>query len=179
MEATTTEFEMTTDLRITLKRKLPALKRLFAKNPLILAVWLFGSQADGTATRDSDIDFGVLYARAVTLDEHLTLEAAMDEILQSGDFDVVDAARVDLRLRHRIISGKLLYERDPVRVADFVEEILRLYPDYFYDWKRFNQDYFEGMRQDYARFRPRQNRRTSQNHQSKSTPTRRRARARD
>ncbi len=46
------------DLRLTLKRKLPALKRLFARNPLVLGVWLFGSQADGTAHAGSDIDFG-------------------------------------------------------------------------------------------------------------------------
>ncbi len=154
---------MKPDLRLVLKRKLPALKRLFAKNPLVVGVWLFGSQADGTATRESDIDLGVLFARQVTLDEHLTLEAAIDEILQSGDFDVVDAQRVDLRMKHRIISGKLLYDHDAVRVSDFIERVLREYPDYYYYWKRFNEGYFEGMRQDYARFRPRQNRGTPQN----------------
>lgn len=154
---------MTTDLRVTLKRKKAALKRLFAKNPLVVGVWLFGSQADGTATRESDIDLGVLFARQVTLDEHLTLEATIDEILQSGDFDLVDAQRVDLRMKHCIISGKLLYARDAIRVSDFIEQVLRLYPDYYYYWQRFNKDYFEGMRQEYARFRPRQNRGTPQN----------------
>jgi len=154
---------MTTDLRVTLKRKKAALKRLFAKNPLVVGVWLFGSQADGTATAQSDIDLGVLFAREVTLDEHLTLEATIDEILQSGDFDLVDAQRVDLRMKHRIISGKLLYARDAIRVSDFIEQVLRLYPDYYYYWQRFNKDYFEGIRQEYARFRPRQNRGTPQN----------------
>lgn len=154
---------MKPDLRVALKRKLPALKRLFAKNPLVDAVWLFGSQADGTATRESDIDIGVLFAHAVTLDEHLTLEAAMDEILLSGDFDVVDVQGVNLRMKHEIISGKLLYERDTVRVSDFIEEILRTYPDYAYYLRLFNEDYFEGMRQKYARFQPRTNRRTSKN----------------
>ncbi|RIK27277.1 MAG: hypothetical protein DCC52_09485 [Chloroflexi bacterium] len=138
------------DLRLALKRKLPALKRLFANNPLVMGVWLFGSQADGTATRESDIDFGVLFAREVTLDEHLTLEAAMDEILRNGDFDVVDVQRVDLRMKHRVISGKLLYERDGIQVSDFVEQVLRLY---------------------------RPNRRASENNQRKSASPRRRARA--
>lgn len=168
---------MKPDLRLVFKRKLPALKRLFASNPLVLGVWLFGSQADGTATRESDIDLGVLFARDVTLDEHLTLEAAIDEILQSGDFDMVDVQRVDLRMKHRVISGKLLYERDGIRVSDFVEQVLRLYPDYYFYWKRFNQDYFEGMRREYARFRPRPNRRASENNQRKSASPRRRARA--
>jgi len=42
-------------MRVTL-RKLGKLKKLFATDPSVLAVFRFGSQAEDTATRRSDID---------------------------------------------------------------------------------------------------------------------------
>jgi predicted nucleotidyltransferase len=47
---------MKPNLGAVLKRKLPALKRLFENAPRVLGVWPFGSQADGTATPYSDSD---------------------------------------------------------------------------------------------------------------------------
>lgn len=163
---------MKPDLRLMWKRKLPALKRLFAKNPLVMGVWLFGSQADGTATRDSDIDFGVLFAREVTLDEHLTLEAAMDEILQSGNFDLVDVSRVNLRMRAQAVTGRVVYERDYARVSDFIEKTLIAYQDYKLFLERYHEDYFAGLRKDYARFKPRTPKYTARNDRRKSTTIR-------
>lgn len=161
-----------------LKRKLPTLKRFFASDSRVLGVWLFGSQVDGYATPWSDIDFGVLFARELTLDEQLGFEVKVCEILGTDNVDVVDLRRVKLPLRHRALSGKLFYERDYVRVSDFIEETLIEYPDYAYMLERFNEDYFEGMRQDYARFRQEPNRRSLQDNRKQSKATRRRARAR-
>lgn len=166
------------NLSATLKRKLPALKRFFASDSRVLGVWLFGSQVDGYATPWSDIDFGVLFARALTLDEQLGFEVKVCEILGTDKVDVVDLSRVKLPLRHRALSGKLLFERDYVRVSDFIEETLIEYPDYAYRLERFNEDYFEGMRQAYARFRHEPNRQSPQDNRKQSKATRRRARAR-
>jgi predicted nucleotidyltransferase len=167
---------MQKDLRVTLKRKLPALKRLFANDPRVLGVWLFGSQAEGTATRYSDIDLGVLFMREVTLDEHLTLEAAIDAILGSGDFDVVDVQRVKLPLCARIVTGKVLYERDYAQVSDFIERTLIAYQDYALFLARYYKDYFEGMRKDYVRFRPQTPQRTARSYGGKSAAARNTAR---
>ncbi len=39
----------------------PSQKKFFASDPRVLAVFLFGSRADGTATPRSDIDLAVLF----------------------------------------------------------------------------------------------------------------------
>ncbi|MDE3091671.1 MAG: nucleotidyltransferase domain-containing protein [Chloroflexota bacterium] len=137
---------------------MPALKKLFASDPRVLGVWLFGSQADGTATARSDIDLAVLFDRDMTLDEELTFQVAVcDTIGAYDDVDIVNLNRAALLLQRRAIAGELVYERDYARVSDFVERILIEYPDYGRFLDRFNTDYLEGMRQDYARFRYQKN----------------------
>jgi len=120
---------MERNLRV-LKQKMAALRRLFASDPRVLGVFLFGSQADGTATPRSDIDLAVLFARELTLREELTFESAMSNELGTDAIDVVNLNRANLLLRFRAISGKLLYARDQVRVADFIEDTLIAYRDF-------------------------------------------------
>ncbi len=151
---------MKRNLSRVLKQKMPALKKFFASDPRVLGVWLFGSQADGTATPRSDIDLAVLFDRELDTMEQLGFEVAVTEILNIDDVDVVNLNRVSLLFKHRAIEGKLLYERDYVRVSDFIERTLIEYPDYAWFLDRFNADYSEGMRKDYGRFRYHKNHRT-------------------
>lgn len=97
---------MQRDLRAVLKRKLPELKRLFQRESHVVGVWLFGSQADGTATEYSDIDLGVLFDRELTWSEQIGFEVAVCDILGTQDVDVVDVNRVKLRMRFRVLVGK-------------------------------------------------------------------------
>ena len=117
--------------KLLLKRKLPKLKKLFASDPRVLAVFLFGSQADGTATARSDIDLAVLFDRELGLDEELTFEVAVCDTLGAyDDVDIMNLNRAPLTFRYRAVAGKLLYERDFVRVADFIEQTLVERRDY-------------------------------------------------
>ncbi len=115
---------------LILQRKLPALKRLFEDDPRVLGVWLFGSQADGTATSRSDIDLGVLFDRELTFKEELAFEVVVSEMLGIDDVDVLDVRRANLLFRFRVIAGELLYERDYERVSDFIERTLIEYRDF-------------------------------------------------
>ncbi len=164
------------DLSLVLKRKLPALKRLFESDPRVLAVWLFGSQADETAGPNSDIDLGVWFDRELTLDEQLTFEVSTSETLGTDAVDVVNLFHAKLPIRSRAIRGKLLYEKDSVRVSDFIERTLIEYPDYALFLKQFDEDYFAGLRKDYARFKPRKNQRTSTGYRRESGKARNTAR---
>lgn len=74
---------MRRNLPRVLKQKMSELKKLFARDPRVLGVWLLGSQADGTATPRSDIDFAVLagnllyerdYARVSDFVERILIE---------------------------------------------------------------------------------------------------------
>ncbi len=113
-----------------LKQKLPQLKKIFARDPRVLAVFLFGSQADGTATPRSDIDLAVLFDREIDFKEELAFDVGVSLILRTHDVDVVNLNRASLLLRFRAIAGRLLYERDFVRVADFIEQTMIEYRDF-------------------------------------------------
>jgi predicted nucleotidyltransferase len=121
---------MNRNLSRGLKQKTTALKRLCARDPRVLGVFLFGSQADGTASPRSDIDLAVLFERDLDLREELTFESAVSLALGTDDLDVVNLNRANLLLRFRAIAGKLLYARDETRVADFTEDTLIAYRDF-------------------------------------------------
>jgi len=146
---------MKKNLTRVLKQKLPKLKKFLASDPRVLAVFLFGSQVDGYATPRSDIDLAVLFDRDLTLNEELAFEVAVcDTLGRYDDVDIVNLNRASLSIRFQAISGKLLYERDQSQVSDFIEQILKEYPDFRVSKDRFDKDYFESMRQDYAHFQP-------------------------
>ena len=100
-----------------------ALRELLASRPEpFLAVYLFGSQARGTATERSDVDLAVLYAEApapglegLPLDLEADLERAVGlpvqiVVLNGGPPDLV----------HRVLrDGSLLIDRDPGRRIRF------------------------------------------------------------
>ncbi len=113
-----------------LEAKTIALKKLVARDPRVLGVFLFGSQADGSATSRSDIDLAVLFDRDLSLKEELALEVAMSNALGADNLDVLNLNRANLLLRFRAISGQLLYVRDEERVADFVERTLIEHRDF-------------------------------------------------
>ena len=132
---------METELSAALQEKLNALTPLFDNDQRVLGVWLFGSQSDGTATEQSDIDLAVLFDRELNFDEELAFEVAVSEALKTDDVDVLNLNWANLRMRFRGIAGKLLYERDFVRVADFVEETLIEQRDFYPRAQSMLRDY--------------------------------------
>ncbi|MDE3088424.1 MAG: nucleotidyltransferase domain-containing protein [Chloroflexota bacterium] len=133
---------MKRNLARVLKQKLPALKRLFASDQRVLGVFLFGSQADGSATPRSDVDLAVLFDRDLEFKEELAFEVAISNVLHTDDVDVVNLNRASLAFRFRAISGKLLYERDRVRVSDFVERTMIEHRDFEPRAQAAIRDYF-------------------------------------
>ncbi len=133
---------MKKNLARLLKQKMPALKKLFAGDPRVLAVFLFGSQADGTANARSDIDLAVLFERDLDLKEELKFEVAVSQLLGTDEVDVVNLNRANLLFRFRAISGRLLFERDGVRVADFIEQTLIEHRDFYPRLQTALRDYF-------------------------------------
>lgn len=133
---------MKSHLSPALREKLDALTPLFEQDKRVLGVWLFGSQADGIATEQSDIDLAVLFERELNFDEELDFEVSLSEALQNDEVDVLNLNKANLRLRFRGIAGTLLYEADFVRVADFVEETLIEQRDFYPRAQSMLRDYF-------------------------------------
>ena len=93
---------------------------LAGRSEPLVAVYLFGSRARGTATDRSDVDVAVLYAEAPAAGlEGLDLEADLERALGLPvQIVVLNTAPVDLV--HRVLrDGRLLLDRDRSRRIRF------------------------------------------------------------
>ncbi len=101
-----------------------AVRRVAESDPRIAAVYLFGSQADGSATAASDVDLGVLFAEPADIAERVRLEARLSDAL-GKEADLVDVGSCNAFLALEIISGERLYRTDPVACDEFDLYVMR------------------------------------------------------
>lgn len=110
-----------------------AIKDVLADDETVIAVYLFGSQARGTAHGLSDVDVAVLLTEALDngqrFDRVLSIGAALEERLPSA-VDVVDLRRAPPLLRFRIIqNGQVVVERDRTKRCLFQMRTMNTYYD--------------------------------------------------
>jgi uncharacterized protein len=74
-------------------------------------IWLFGSQARGTATRSSDVDIALQLPEAARKNwSRLVLETA-EEVPALVNIDLVDIGQCSSALAHEIVNtGRVIYE---------------------------------------------------------------------
>ncbi len=86
---------------------------LRAEVPGIRAAWLFGSAAEGRLRPDSDIDVAVV--RDLPLDGLERHDAAGRLALRWGrDVDLLDFKRLTPTIQVHILSGRRLFDDDPI-----------------------------------------------------------------
>lgn len=120
--------EATTETLDMLLKRLEELKPIFENDHRVLAVFLYGSHVDGYAMPWSDIDLAVLYDEDVDLWEHLRLDARICKALGTDNIDWLDLRQLPLPVQHRVIQGRIIYEREPARVSDFImQSLIRYY----------------------------------------------------
>jgi predicted nucleotidyltransferase len=128
--------------------KLPALLDYFASNESINTVYLFGSFGTPHYVISlSDIDMAVLFGGNIPLMQELKINADISMILQRDDVDVINlnTARVDLG--HEILcTGEIIYDKNKIRTADFVEQTLKHYFDYGIPLKRMKEEFIETLK---------------------------------
>jgi predicted nucleotidyltransferase len=126
------------------------LRRVCAGEPRVLAVFLFGSQINGYATPHSDVDLAILLEEEPTLEEWLGLEVKLCQALGRDDLDLLSLGRASISLRFRAISGRLLYERAPDRVSDFIQRTLVEYYDFQPVLETYQREFARSLEQDYG-----------------------------
>jgi predicted nucleotidyltransferase len=95
------------DMSVTIRNALRAL----LKRPGVRAVFLFGSQAEGTAGPDSDVDLGVFVDGAESWDVFQRVEFAVGIQREAGD-----------RIEPHVFPAKALEKPEPASFAEFVIE---------------------------------------------------------
>lgn len=92
-------------------------------------LWLYGSEAQGTARPDSDVDLAALFRRPTEPLEVFDARADLEEILHR-DVDLVDLDRSSPILSMQVLKyGNLLVDRNPGRRHAAFGRILSLYED--------------------------------------------------
>ncbi len=113
----------------------------------ILAVYLFGSRADGTAREDSDYDFGVLFDSSSKQGKRLAIIMEIEEKavkILDKPVDIIPLDKVSIEKKFLIISkGILIFSKDEHKRTDFEELAIR---DYL-DFKPFLETYRQEVRE--------------------------------
>ncbi len=118
------------------KKTLAKIKAYFSKQPDVIAVYLYGSQARGNAGKKSDIDLAVL------LDEkkgkglpsswggrHVNMMTELGLILKK-ELEIQDLYLADVSFIHRVLTeGKLLYSSNESERVEFETNSLNQYFD--------------------------------------------------
>jgi predicted nucleotidyltransferase len=135
-----------------LQEKLPALLSYFSAQENILTVLLFGSFGTDLYNTQSDLDIAILFKKKSPLLEEMKIAADLTLILERDDIDLVNLndARVDLC--HEILcSGEIIYEKDRLLTANFIEKTLKHYFDYGLTLKKMKDDFWEQLKEETKR----------------------------
>lgn len=136
-------------------RKIPvelqSWKIFFQDRVEIAAVYLFGSLGTEFEHPQSDIDLGVVFTRPVTLSEELELDGALSLYIGHDRIDLVNLNRAPIALQFRALQeGIVVYEGDYIKNSNFIEYVIKTYPDYAVKYAIFAQDYKLALKEEYS-----------------------------
>jgi predicted nucleotidyltransferase len=118
----------------------------------ILALYLYGSYGTEYQTVFSDVDFAVLPMRFSPLDHEreIELNAELIQLGKNDDINLVNLSRVPVTLQMQVLeTGRLLYCKDELLLADFKESVIRRYCDFEPDLRNIYQDFDAGLREEF------------------------------
>ncbi len=114
-----------------------SLKGIFAKDPQILLVYLFGSRARNQAVQESDFDLGLLTQSPFSLDRQADLNLKVMRALQSDRIDFVFMNEAPILLKYEVVGeGKLIHSTLDQEAVDRYE--MSIYREYFHT-ERFRE----------------------------------------
>lgn len=129
-----------------------ALKTLAQSQSDIAALYLHGSYGTDVQTALSDLDLAVLPVPGSSWDFRREIELLSDlfDIVRNDDVNLINLRRVPVTLQMRVLeSGRLLYLRDEVMLADFKESVIRRYCDFEPDLRQLYADFDAELREEF------------------------------
>jgi len=135
-------------------QRIELLRSQFKDETGLVALYLFGSVAEGNVKPLSDIDLAVLLNGKIPkmdqLDKELSLRAKISDILLTDEFDLVVLNSAPVHFAFKIIKdGKLLFCKDEMILTSFIEKTISYYLDFKYYKEEFNSVFLEGLNKKY------------------------------
>ncbi len=100
----------------------------------VIAAYLFGSRADGTANEDSDYDFAILTDTSYSQDDGINLIMGLKEEMQAlleKEVDLVLLNKASIEFRFLVIKyGQLIFSANEDKRTDFEDIVIRDYLDF-------------------------------------------------
>ena len=130
--------------------KIPQLIQKISVDTDIVALYVFGSLAEGRLTPLSDLDFGLLLSNRLSKrqrsEKHLELFGTFNRFLHSDEVDLVLMNDAPPRFAHQIIrTGKLLHTGNKDQIIDFFEKTSKYYLDFKHLRDIFDKEFLEGI----------------------------------
>lgn len=108
-------------------------------------LWLFGSEAAGTARKDSDLDLAALFRRRPATRETFDARGELGEILLR-DLDLIDLDQASPILGMQVLRyGRLLVDRNPKHRYAFFSRTISMYDDLKIVRRQAEQELFARM----------------------------------
>ena len=149
-------------MQIDLEKYISKLSNIFAQEPVKI-VYLFGSQAMGTAGQLSDIDIGILLNSNVAKENYfnyrLSFTSKLVSIFQKDKVDVVILNECPPLLKDRVIRyGNVIYCQDDIHRIRFEVKALDEYLDFLPMQERYFEQLVKNIEEGRFLDRPRINR---------------------
>jgi predicted nucleotidyltransferase len=126
------------------------IREYFVTKKEVLLVFLFGSFGTDKEHELSDIDIAVLLDKDISLMDELKMAADLSLILERDDLDLVLLRNASVNIAHRVLAdGRTVFDRDPLKTAEFVESTLNHYFDFGYRLRQIDMEFEEKLREDY------------------------------
>ncbi|MFW6026431.1 MAG: type VII toxin-antitoxin system MntA family adenylyltransferase antitoxin [Candidatus Woesearchaeota archaeon] len=114
----------------------------------ILAVYIFGSYGTDYQRKNSDLDLAILFDENPGIMDQMEL-AGKYELAIGIKVDLINLNNVDIILKHEvIIKGEKIYSKDEIKIADFVEYVLKFASDARITKKKFQDDYISALKEE-------------------------------
>lgn len=128
--------------QIILKQKMADLINYFKNHEDIATVYLFGSYGTPLYNPElSDIDLAIIFNCNLSLKEEMLIDANISIILKSDNFDVVNLNKARVDICYQVLAtGTIIYERESIITADFVEKTLKHYFDHGLALEKMKED---------------------------------------
>lgn len=131
---------------INIENKTENLKEYFQLTTNILAVWIIGSYGTEYQRKDSDIDFAILLEKDISLMDEMKISCDISDIIDFEDVDIVNLRKAPITLQFKTLKeGRALYEKDFVKVSDYMEYVFNRYRDEKYYIESFRKDYYDSF----------------------------------